>query len=114
MPGGHIDFGEDIIEGLKREISEEFEKQITVGDPFYVFTYTNEIKGSHSLEVVFFAEFKESIENIVLHSEDHSEYVWADKEEAIRLFLLKGEDDLELPALRKGFDLLNGSQLKFK
>ncbi len=24
LPGGHIDFGEDIVEGLRREIKEEF------------------------------------------------------------------------------------------
>src|SRR5688572_33397724 len=45
LPGGHIDFGEDIIAGLKREIREELHKEITVGDPFHAFTYMNEIKG---------------------------------------------------------------------
>ena len=37
LPGGHIDFGEELVEGLKREIEEEFDIQINVGDPFYAF-----------------------------------------------------------------------------
>ena len=41
IPGGHIDFGEDIKTGLKREILEELEVRINVGDPFAVFDYTN-------------------------------------------------------------------------
>jgi 8-oxo-dGTP pyrophosphatase MutT (NUDIX family) len=47
LPGGHIDFGENMITGLKREVLEEFGMQATIGDPFFVFTYTNEVKGSH-------------------------------------------------------------------
>ena len=74
LPGGHIDFGEDIVDGLKREIKEEFEMDINIGDSFYVFTYTNKIKGSHSIEVIYFATFTASIDKIVLHPEDHSEY----------------------------------------
>jgi 8-oxo-dGTP pyrophosphatase MutT (NUDIX family) len=40
LPGGHIDFGENMITGLKREILEEFGMQATIGDPFFVFTYS--------------------------------------------------------------------------
>src|SRR5476651_1743539 len=57
LPGGHIDFGENPVDGLKREIDEEFSMKVMIGDPFYVFTYTNNIKGSHSIEVVYFAKF---------------------------------------------------------
>ena len=54
LPGGHIDFGENPVDGLKREILEEFGMHVAIGDPFYVFTYTNEVKGSHSIEVIYF------------------------------------------------------------
>lgn len=106
LPGGHIDFGEDIETGLKREIYEEFQKEIEVSDPFYVFTYLNEIKKSHSVEIIYFAHFVDSIDNITLHPEDHSEYVWADEKTALELYMQKGEDDAELPAIIKGFKLV--------
>jgi len=61
LPGGHLNFGEDIVKGLKREIFEEFEMKIKVGDPFYAFTYVNKVKGSHSIELIYFAAFAESV-----------------------------------------------------
>src|SRR5579871_290535 len=48
LPGGHMDFGEDTVEGLKREVREELGVEISVGDPFHVFMYMNDVKGSHS------------------------------------------------------------------
>ena len=39
---------------MAREIKEEFGMNITVGDTFYAFTYENKIKGSHSVEIIYF------------------------------------------------------------
>src|SRR5690606_4845078 len=64
LPGGHIDFGEDIDAGLKREILEEFGMHVSLGEPFASFTYTNDIKGSHSIEVVYFARFIDPLDHI--------------------------------------------------
>lgn len=109
LPGGHIDFGEDIVEGLKRECMEELNMRVSVGDPFAVFTYTNEIKGSHSIEVVYFAKFFDSIEDIKLNPEDHSEYRWTAESE-----LGDGPtSDQELANIKKGFELLKGSAHNF-
>jgi|SRR3989338_499482 len=104
LPGGHIDFGEDIVEGLKREVREEVGMEIHVGDPFAAFTYVNEIKGSHSIEVVYFATFTDSIENIALIPEDHSEYKWVSREELQSLTPISPK---ELENAEKGFALLN-------
>ncbi len=81
LPGGHIDFGEDIVQGLKREVLEEHGMNINVGDPFAVFTYTNEIKGSHSIEVIYFAKFIDPLPNIQINPEDHSAYAWVEGED---------------------------------
>jgi ADP-ribose pyrophosphatase YjhB (NUDIX family) len=66
IPGGHIEFGEDIEDGLKRGVKEEPGIEITLGDSFAVFTYTNEIKGSHSIEVVYFAQIVGGSEAITI------------------------------------------------
>ncbi|HSX17296.1 MAG TPA: NUDIX hydrolase [Patescibacteria group bacterium] len=107
LPGGHIDFGEDIVAGLKREIQEELHRDIAVGDPFAVFTYVNEIKGSHSIEVIYFAQFTTDIYQIELNPEDHSEYKWFTENELGEL-----PADEETEAIKKGFALLRGESLQ--
>jgi 8-oxo-dGTP pyrophosphatase MutT (NUDIX family) len=101
LPGGHIDFGEEPVVGLKREIDEEFGAQVEVGDPFFVFTYTNEVKGSHSIEVIYFARFISDLGSIALNPEDHSEFDWF------------AVDDIEFVAMKKGFALLRGESAQF-
>jgi 8-oxo-dGTP diphosphatase len=109
LPGGHIEFAEDIVEGLKRECMEELHMNISVGDPFAVFTYTNDIKGSHSIEVVYFAKFLDPIANITLDLEDHSEWRWASESE-----LFDGPTSpQELANIKKGFELLRGEAHNF-
>ena len=114
LPGGHIDFDEDMVVGLKREVDEEHGMKCTVGDPFYVFTYTNHVKGSQSIEVIYFAEFTEPLENIKINPEDHSEYGWFAADELEKAVTPgKGLDDEEFVAIKKGFELLDGQSPDF-
>lgn len=114
IPGGHIDYGEDIVEGLKREIMEEFEMNIQVGDPFAAFAYVNEVKGSHSAEIIYFATFTDPIENIQIHTEDHSEFIWLEEKDIKSVYSnQKGGDDPEMQTVRKAFALLKGAPLAF-
>jgi 8-oxo-dGTP pyrophosphatase MutT (NUDIX family) len=114
LPGGHIDFGEDIAAGVTREIEEEFGMRVALGDPFAAFTYTNEVKGSHSIEVVYFAQFIDPIEHVKLDPEDHSEYGWFAENELENTYTdNKKEDDVEIHVMRKGFALLRGERPQF-
>jgi 8-oxo-dGTP diphosphatase len=106
LPGGHIDFAEDIVQGLKREIREELDMEVVVGDPFAVFTYTNEVKGSHSIEVVYFAQFQGSLNGIKINPEDHSEYKWVSENELPGIAGLISPE--EYRNVEKGFKLLHG------
>ena len=112
LPGGHIDFGENVVKGLQREINEEFGVSIKVGDPFFVFDYLNEVKGSHSIEVIYFATLSQKNQDITLNPEDHSEAVWISEAELPSLYSEdKPEHDIEFQAIRKGFALLRGERL---
>jgi 8-oxo-dGTP diphosphatase len=107
LPGGHIDYGEDIIDGLKREIKEEVDMDIDILDIFDAATYVNEIKGAHAIQVTYFANFVGDITNIVFNPEDHSGYSWVQENEIDRIVEenKKGED-MEMLTLRKGFKIL--------
>jgi len=114
LPGGHIDYGEDIVVGLKREVAEEFGMTVEIGDPFFSFTYINEVKGSHSIEVDYFATFVEDASQVKLNPEDHSEYGWFAEDELINAATVdKGLDNIEFVAMKKGFALLRGESPKF-
>lgn len=86
---------------------------ISVGDPFHVFTYLNQIKDSHSIEVVYFATFVNPIENIKIHPEDHSEYGWFSEDGLDTVMNNTGTTDLEFQGILKGFALLKGVALNF-
>jgi 8-oxo-dGTP diphosphatase len=114
LPGGHIEFGEDLVAGLKREILEEFGMRIAVGDPFFAFTYLNEVKGSHSVEIIYFARFLDPIEKIRLNPEDHSTSGWFGVNELDQVMsAVKGDGDPEILAILRGFDLLDKGVMKF-
>ena len=114
LPGGHVDFGEDIIAGLKREILEEFDMGVTVGDPFAAFTYKNDVKASHSIEVVYFAQFEDNIDSIEVHPDDHSGYNWFSESELSKMLIGgKTEDDEEYQLIQRAFKLINGDSPRF-
>ena len=114
LPGGHVEFGEEAKTALEREINEEFEMSIEVGNLFYEFSYINKIKGSHSIEVIYFARFIEAIERIQIHPEDHSEYGWFAEEELVRATTPeKSLEDPEFVAIRKGFALLRSHPIEY-
>jgi 8-oxo-dGTP diphosphatase len=114
LPGGHVDFGEDLVIALKREIQEEFGLDISVGDPFAAFTYTNDVKGSHSAEIVYFAKFSSPLSEMRMDKEDHSGFQWVGQADVPSVYSsLKGENDDEWMVLRRGLDLLNGGGLSF-
>lgn len=124
LPGGHIDFGENILFGLAREIREELTMSVSIGDPFATFTYTNDVKGSHSIEVAYFGTFIDDIADITINAEDHSGFDWFSKQDVLdrRNEIIPpekdmvsmydtGEPDPEYLTILKGFDLLAGANL---
>lgn len=101
LPGGNIEFGEDIESGLKREFQEEFGVDILVGDPFFVFTYVH--GDEHVIEVDYFATLVDPDAVIALNPEDHSESRWVTKAELDEFW---NKEDAEYKATQKGFEVL--------
>ncbi len=110
LPGGHIDFGEDLKPGLQREVREELNVKINIGAPFGAFTYMNKIKGSHSVELAFFATFDG---NFSLNPADHTEFLWLSLDDLRILEIENGADDLELNIVKTGLQLLSGENIDF-
>ena len=108
LPGGHIEYGEDMIEGLKREVQEELQVDISVGDVVGVFTYTNEVKQCQSIEVVYLAQLLSPESEISIHPADHSEFVWCSEADLTATIESAGKtmQDKEAQLIVKGFELL--------
>ena len=112
LPGGHIDFGEHMTDGLKRELKEELGVEVNLGAPFAVFDYLNEVKGSHSIEVAYFAQLKTSEEDISLDPADHSEWFWVTQGTLRKVTDVNGTEDEELEILKEAFRLLSGHKVR--
>lgn len=114
LPGGHIEFGEDIVKGLKREIHEELNMHVSIGDPFDVFTYSNPVKKSHSIQVTYFAVFTNSLDDIKVQEEEISDFGWFSEKEIAEKVICetKTAEDGEVKAIMKAFAVLRGIPLK--
>lgn len=82
FPGGHLESGENLKEGLKRELFEEigFDKDF---NPI-ITHYYDEVKNKnneliHDLEIDFIINVKKSDVKVLL-SEEHSDYKWVKRD----------------------------------
>ncbi len=110
LPGGHIESGEDPIDGLKREILEELGMHIVVADQFDEFSYTTD---TPVIEKIYFATFEEPIENVKINRLDHASFLWIAENELKLIFSKeKGEKDPEIRSIKKGFKILQNLKMQ--
>ena len=96
LPGGHLEFGEDIKECLRREINEELGVYPKIGQLLYINNY---IDGNNKQEIQFFFEVTNSdeyknIENIKrTHAHEIAEILWVKPTDRINILPKQlGED----------------------
>ncbi len=80
FPGGRLDEGETLEEGLKREVMEETTLEVEIGGK--IFEYDMVVVDRPTQFYIY--DVKRYSGDVVL-SKDHTEYKWATKEEILEL-----------------------------
>lgn len=77
LPGGGVEYGENIEKTLKREIKEECGLDVEVGFPIAVDDYymKSNKKEIQRIEIIFLCKLLNPTQTVVL-SHEHSEYKW--------------------------------------
>lgn len=105
LPGGSIEYGETVEDGITREIKEETGLNVNLGNTFHQFTYVSDRSETHYIEVIVMANLQDPEQEVKLNPLEHSEYKWVTKEE----FKGNFEDmfELERIAIEEGFLILS-------
>jgi len=99
LPGGHLEWGEDIKECLSREVVEELGIKPDIGRLFYINTFT---QTDNKQYVEFFFEIKNGVDYLnaekVIRSHTHEivEIVWISPTDDIRILPKRLAEDFKV------------------
>ncbi len=78
FPGGRFRYGNELVDELKREVTEETGLEIEVGKPFFVWTNFNTKRTDNKIQVVLIGYFCKYKSGEVVISDEHVGYEWVD------------------------------------
>lgn len=102
IPGGHVEFGENLVEALKREILEETGLNVCVSDMIGFYQFINKKKKFHIISFHFLCRLENKNEKVSLDERELFDFSWVDLDSAISLVFL--EDFKQSLRLIKKYD----------
>jgi 8-oxo-dGTP diphosphatase len=99
FPEGKVRFGENLLNGLKREVGEE--TNLIVVDSKFIGIHSNILKEAHSVFRLFRTIFKCKVIGKIKLSEEHTEYKWVDKKELKKLDFIGGFNPNNIISVKK-------------
>lgn len=79
MPGGNLEYREDLVSGVIREVLEETGLHVHVGSLISACAYmSGKDNAKHVVRIAFLCRLTSDIQEVTL-SADHTEYLWADR-----------------------------------
>lgn len=100
-PGGELEVGETIEEGIKREVKEETNLEITLTAPLIPFERIVKADRGTELHVIYIDYMAELIGGELRPDDDVGEAVWVSKEELVNIWDDLHEDTQKLLGLAK-------------
>jgi len=99
MPGGKVEFGEDINEAVTREVKEEANLDVKVVGPYAAFSYISDDGNRHTTDIQFLVEVTGDATNLKI-ADAHNEAKWFGREEINGLEISESMKE----AINKGFE----------
>lgn len=79
LPGGSIEVGETVEDGLRREILEETGLTVGIGSPIFVYTTLSQLPSRQNVTILYRCRYRSG--NVTLNPEEHQGYAWKTWEE---------------------------------
>lgn len=105
LPGGHLEYGEDVITCLKRELVEELGVVPEIGRLLYINTFMDSKKGEY---VEFFFEVKNGKEYLNIdglertHAHELAEIMWISPSDNINILPKQFDEDFKKNKIFEG------------